>query len=261
MQNCSTVLRYAALTSAALAAFSPACFAEGLTLGAGAEYSSGKYGGTEKTEIWYVPFTAKYETGPWALRLAVPYIRITGPGNVVGAGADRVVLPNVSTARRTDSGLGDVVGSAFYNLLNDKSSGLGMDIGAKVKLPTADKDKGLGTGKADYSLQADFFKPIDALTLFGSVGHRWYGDPAGVDLKNVFYGSVGGSYRMSGDTSVGLAYDYRPRIVSGGGEVSEATAFVSQRISSNTKLQFYGVAGFGKASPDFGIGAVLNYGF
>jgi hypothetical protein len=236
--------------------------ADGLTLGTGADYSSGKFGSSEKTEILYIPFTGRYDSGPWTWRLTVPYVRITGPGNVIGAGADRVVLPGTTTtARRTESGLGDIVASGFYSLLNEPSSSFGLDLGAKVKLGTADDQKGLGTGKNDYSVQADLYKAMGAMTWFGSLGYRWYGDPAGVDLRNVPYGSVGGAYKVSSATSVGLSYDYRPRIVTGGGEVSEATAFVSQRVSQNTKLQLYAVAGFGKASPDFGLGAVLNYGF
>lgn len=235
--------------------------AQGLTLATGFDYTSGKYGGTEKTQILYVPFIAKYETGPWALKLTVPYIRITGPGNVVGAGADRVTLPGGAAGRRTESGLGDVVASAFYGVLTERSASFGLDLGAKVKLGTADETKGLGTGQNDFSLQADAYKPIGQLTLFGSLGHRWYGDPPGIDLRNVFYWSVGGSYRLSGEASAGLAYDYRPAITAGGGEISELTAFVTRRMTREWKLQPYFVLGFGRASPDWGGGAQLAYSY
>jgi hypothetical protein len=251
----------AAFATVAAAAHGSAVRAEGLTLATGFDYTSGKYTGTEDTQILYVPFIAKYETGPWALRATVPYLRIDGPGNVIGAGADRVTVPGANTARRTESGLGDVVLSAFYNVLNERRSAIGLDLGAKVKLGTADENKGLGTGETDWSLQADLFKPLGKATLFGSLGHRWYGDPPGINLKNVFYGSVGGAYRMSADTSAGLAYDYRPAITDGGGEISELTAFVTRRLSREWKVQPYLVLGFGRASPDWGAGAQLAYSF
>jgi hypothetical protein len=236
--------------------------AEGLSLATGFDYTSGKYGGTVDTDILYVPFIAKYETGPWALKLTVPYIHITGPGNVVGAGADRVTLPGAATERRTESGLGDIVASAFYNVLSERRSGLGVDLGAKVKFGTADETRGLGTGQNDYSLQADLYKPLDEkLSLFGSLGHRWYGDPPGVDLKNVFYWAIGGAYRVSATTSAGVAYDYRPAITTGGGEISELTAFVTRRLSREWKLQPYLVLGFGRASPDWGAGAQIGYSY
>jgi len=227
----------------------------------GAEYSTGKFGGTETTDTLYIPVVVRYETGPWVLKATVPWLRITGPGNVIGAGADRVVVPGVTAARRTESGLGDIVLSGFYNVLDERKGGLGLDVGAKVKLPTADDQKGLGTGELDYAAQMDFFKPFDATTLFGSIGYRVYGDPAGTTLKDVFYTSIGASYRMSSQQSVGVAYDYRPAIVDGGGKVSEATLFWSNRLSPQWKLQVYGVVGFADASPDAGIGALLERRF
>lgn len=250
------------IAAAGVLAAPAALAADGLlTLGVGAEYSSGKYGSTEDTEILYVPVTAKYETGPWALKLVVPYVRVTGPDNVIGAGPDRITLARATRGRRTDSGLGDITASAFYNLLNERNAPVGLDVGAKVKFATADEASGLGTGEQDYSLQADVFKPIGATTLFGSLGYRWYGDAPGTPLRNVAYGSVGASYRTSASTTVGIAYDYRPRITPGGSEISEATAFVSQRLSPGVRLQLYGIAGFSKGSPDYGAGAAVNFSF
>ena len=257
-------MRHFAFAAAAAAAFATGAAAAAdnvFTLGVGAEYSTGKYGSAESTDILYVPFIGKYETGPWVLKAVVPYLRITGPGNVVGAGADRVVLPGTTAPRRTESGLGDVVTSAFYNVASERNAPFGLDVGAKVKFGTADRDKGLGTGENDFSVQADAYKPLGALTAFGSLGYRWYGDPPGVTLKNVYYGAVGGTYRASADTSVGVAYDFRPKISPNGGSISELTAFLSQRITPEFKVQFYGIAGFATGSPDYGLGVLANVSF
>lgn len=235
--------------------------AEGVTLGTGFDYTSGKYGGSEKTNTLYIPFYVKYETGPAVFKLTVPYVSVNGPGNVVGVGGDRVTLPGGGGPRRTESGLGDIVGSAFYNVANERSAGVGIDLGVKVKLGTAERDKGLGTGETDYSLQADFFKAFGDTTAFGSIGHRWYGDPPGVNLKNVIYWSFGASHRVTSATSVGAAYDYRPAIISGGGEISELTGFVTQKVSEQWKLQPYALVGFGRASPDWGVGAQIAYSY
>jgi hypothetical protein len=236
--------------------------ADGLTtLSAGVDYTTGKYGATDSTDILYVPFTGKYEIGPWTTKLVVPWIHITGPANVVGAPGDTVVITGGNAGRRTESGLGDVVASSFYNVLNERNSPFGLDLGGKIKFGTADEKRGLGTGKNDYSVQADLFKPIGALTPFGSIGYRWYGDPAGVNFKNVVYWSAGASYKMSQPTTVGAAYDFRPAIVDNGNHVSEATFFVSQKLSQDWKVQIYGVKGFSTGSPEWGAGAVLAYSY
>jgi hypothetical protein len=232
--------------------------AQGLTLATGFDYTTGKYGGSETTDMLYVPFIAKYERERWTFKATVPYIRLTGPGNVVGAGADRVTLPGEAVGRRTESGLGDIVASAFYNAISERTAPFGLDLGAKVKLGTADETRGLGTGRNDYSLQADAFKPLGSFSLFGSLGRRWYGDPPGVDLHDVFYGAVGAAYRVNSSTSAGLAYDYRPAITDSGGKISELTAFSSHRVGAGWKLQPYVVMGFGDASPDWGAGAQFS---
>jgi hypothetical protein len=230
-----------------------------LSVGAGAEFTSGKYGGTETTDTLYVPFILKYETGPWLLKATVPYLRVSGPANVVGAGAERITLPGASAAQRTESGLGDVMLSAFYTAMDERRSAFGLDLGAKVKLPTADEQRGLGTGETDYAIQADVFKPFGNVTAFGSLGYRIYGDPPGLNLRNVVYYAIGASYSMSPESTVGLAYDHRPRIVTGGSEISEATLFWSRRLSREWRLQLYGVAGFANGSPDAGLGALVEY--
>lgn len=237
------------------------CVAAQNGVGVGAEYTTGKYGGTESTDTLYIPFVVRHQSGPLVLKATIPYLRITGPGNVVGAGDDRIIIPGASSARRTQSGLGDIVASAFYNLSDERKAAFGLDVGAKVKLPTADEAKGLGTGETDYALQADLFKPLGAVTVFGSLGYRWYGDPPGTPLRNVPYGSIGASRRLSQETTIGAAYDFRPRIVAGGSEISEATAFWSQRLGGNWRMQIYGVVGFSDASPDAGAGILLEQRF
>src|SRR6185436_19515391 len=84
---------------AAFAIIPAAAHAQGLTLSTGIEYSSGKYGETEKTEMYNLPVTAKYETGLWTFRLSLPIVRVTGPANVVVVGDDVVTIPGASTAR------------------------------------------------------------------------------------------------------------------------------------------------------------------
>ena len=232
------------------------------SVGVGLEYTTGKFGASESTETVYVPLVIKHETGKWIFKGTIPYLHISGPGNVIGGGPDRIVVPGVNNARRTESGLGDIVLSGFYNVRDERSGGLGVDLGAKVKLPTADEQKGLGTGETDYAVQADLFAPLgSASTLFGSIGYRVYGDPPGTTLRDVPYGSIGVSHRLSGESSIGVAYDFRPRIIDGGSEISELTAFWTKRMTPEWKVQFYGIVGFSDASPDAGAGLLLERRF
>ena len=79
----------------------------------GVDSSSGKYGGSDTTEIRYVPFTLRYNAEPWQFKLTVPYvtIRSTG-GTIIGYDDNGVPIRSGGGARSTESGLGDVVASS-----------------------------------------------------------------------------------------------------------------------------------------------------
>lgn len=254
------------------------CARAELTLGAGVEYTAGKFGGTETTHTLYVPFSARYDTGPWSLKATLPYIVVSGPAATLGTGPERVTFDSSGSGgsgsgsggggsddfqpgERSNGGMGDILLSAFRILLDERSAAFGLDVGAKMKLGTADREARLGTGENDYSLQADLFKPFGALTPFASFGFRWYGDPPGIELRDVPYWALGASYRASASNTLGASYDYRRPIVAGGAPLREISAFVSSKLSEGWRLQLYGLVGLSDGSPDAGVGMLLNYRF
>lgn len=58
-----------------------------IILSAGMDYSQGNYGATSDTQIWYMPFSVKLEKPKIAYTLTIPYIKIIGSANVIGADA------------------------------------------------------------------------------------------------------------------------------------------------------------------------------
>lgn len=230
-----------------------------ITLTTGLDYSSGDYGDDVKTEITSIPVIAKYETGRLALKLTVPYIRITGPGNVVPSIGQVGEAQN--RRRTTESGIGDTTASATYNLFQGGNGKPVVDITGKIKFATGDEDKGLGTGENDYATQVDVYQGFGKFTALATLGYRVYGNPSFVDLDNVFYGSVGGAYKLGANTSTGVIYDYRPRISPGGSHISEAVAFLTHTLNDSWKAQAYLVRGFSDGSPDIGGGALISFVF
>jgi hypothetical protein len=230
-----------------------------LTLSTGIDYSSGKYGEAERTETLVIPIGIKYEFGDWTLRATIPYVESTGPSNVSGSGPDRVAINSGENTRRKAAGLGDIVLSASWNAFQDGP--WLIELGAKAKLPTADKNEGLGTGKTDYSVQTEVYRTLGSSTLFGTLGYKRMGDPEGTDLKDPFFTSVGWSYKTSPVTALGLSYDYRQKIQDSGAPLRDATAFLTHKLDQHWKLQGYLVTGFSKASPDMGGGIFVFYSY
>lgn len=222
-----------------------------LTLGAALDYSSGDYGTGTETRITSLAATARYDTGPWAFKAYVPYLKVTGNQSVIpGLGRVRGGGPD----RSSESGLGDIVLGATYAALYDKPGGLGLDLTAKVKLPTADEKKGLGTGEADYIFLADLYKTFDRITGFGGVGYHVLGDPPGVDFDNVWSANVGASYKIDERDSAGISLYGRERVAPGADRQRELMGFFVRKLDQFWKMQLYALVGLADGSPDYGFG-------
>lgn len=238
-------------------------YAEGkLSLTSGVDYSSGKYGQSQSTDITYIPFIAKYDTGNTTLKLTVPWVKISGPGDVVGTDTP-IVLGSSNRPIMTESGLGDVVFSATQTIAQlGEHNPLIFDITGKVKFGTASSSKGLGTGENDYTIELDAYKSINTVvTLFGDVGYKKLGDPSSINLNNVWYGSAGFAYKLSPATSTGMMADIRQATTNTSQPLRELTVFLTHKFNASYKLQSYLTTGNTDASADWGGGLMLGWTF
>ncbi len=235
-----------------------------LTLGAGFDYSTGKYGGSTSTDILYVPVTAKYETEDLTFKLTVPYISVTGSAGVVrGMGRIRpaaarggtTMMTTTTTTTTSASGLGDITGSAGYKIYDNDA--LAIDLVGKVKLGTADENKGLGTGKNDYSFQVDGYYVAGKTTCFATAGYRYVGKPAGLALRNVAYGTIGANQKLNDKLSAGIMLDAVQSASPAGAGPLELTAYVTKKLSSTLKVQASLLKGLSNGSPDYGVGGMI----
>ena len=225
----------------------------------GFDYSSGDYGESVDTDITYLPFTARYEALPWTFKLTVPYIRIKGPGNVIGGGVDgSVVIRGGQTQVTTESGLGDIVASVGYELPVESDTTI-YEVTGKVKLGTADETKRLGTGENDVSAQFDVITTYNQFTPFATAGYRSTGDPPNIDLENVFYFSLGTGYRLDDRRSVGAIYDFRESASRTSGDSQELVGYLTHRYDSPWSWLGYVSLGLSDNAPDQNIGMQWTY--
>lgn len=224
----------------------------------GIEYSSGTYGGAEDIEDLYVPIIARFDYERVSFQLTVPYLSVRAPGGTTLTDPGDEPISG-SGPMTTESGLGDVIaGLTLYDVFYSAQHSVALDLTGKVKFGTADDSKGLGTGEQDYTLRADLFKFFERTMLMGSAGYRFRGDPPGVDLKNVFLGSLGGVYSMTENSRIGLIYDYRESALVDGDAVSELSAFLSKRLTDSLQIEFYAFTGFSDSSADWGAGILIH---
>jgi hypothetical protein len=251
------------LVAIILMMFSSVACAESIaSLSTGFDSSSGNYGGTTPTKVLYIPFTGQYLTDHFTLKLTVPYIKVTSTGTntvVRGLGRFRPPVTTTTTTITSQAGLGDVVASASYTIL--ESDYLNLDLVGGVKFGTADANKNLSTGENDYSTQLDGYYGVNRTTFFATAGYRKVGAPTGVTVKSIGFGSLGLSQKTGDSSSIGIMFDAAQGSSAFNPGTSELTLFASTKISNSSKIQLSLMKGFSDSSPEYGLGLMLSGSF
>ena len=232
-------------------------------ISSGLDFSNGDYGNAQATKVWYVPLTLKYEGARSTFKMTLPWLSIDSPtgGNIIDVDADGRPIYDGAGPRVTESGWGDAVIAYSWSVWPAPQAGFLLDLGGKVKLPTASESKGLGSGRADYALNLDLYYLAGAVTPFASLGYRVPGDPDGLELDNQWFGTVGVGYKFSNANSAGLMFDLRQASTDSAEASREATLYWVHRFATDFKVQAYGVKGFSEASADWGLGLMGTWSF
>ncbi len=234
----------------------------------GFDHTAGKYGTKQESTSTSIPSIISYGTDNYLAAITVPYLEQTGPaGSILGARRHIVVGSNKILSEK---GLGDILGSVTGYVIDNEDSGVSLDVKAKVKFGTADVSKGLGTGKNDYSFEADLYKDFDKSGLSGTLGYTKLGSPGkvvvngiqqNIVLHNVFYMSFGSTYQFSKATTAGLTINTEQSSENGMPRQEDVTFDLNHKINKANKLDFYLLKGLTNGSPDRGFGASLKSTF
>jgi hypothetical protein len=166
---------------------------------------SGKYGTETSTRIdllvprlrWVFP------RGEFSVRM--PYYRLSNTGNVTliggspvpgipglpgglppgvpappGGGEETTVVQTVSVA-----GVGDASLQGEYYFVTGSRTRPWVSGLARVKVPTGDEEKGLGTGETDYEAGLALIQPLGRTYGLLEASHTWIGSPDGISLDDV----------------------------------------------------------------------------
>lgn len=236
-----------------------------LSVLAGFDLSRGDYGDPIDTTILYVPLTFVYlpddfplTPNPWdqvEFAITVPYLRIDGPGDFF------VPERGVSELRRrTEEGLGDVFLRGSYIWYPPVDTWLPVsELSARYKIPTADADRGLGTGAGDFILQVDLARSFGRITPSLSAGYRFVGEPPDGTLDNAWFASLGASVRLLPRLSAGVYYDWLQASSPFREDAHELLAYTSFDVSPRVALRPYVGVGLAGDAPAWAVGMTLRW--
>ncbi len=177
-----------------------------------------------------------------------------GPATIVGGAG----TPRPTSA--SESGFGDIYADATYQI-GEVLGPVDLAATVRVKLPTADEERGLGTGAADYYGELTFSRTLGSATPFAIAGYRVLGDNATYQLRNGAYVSGGAHFRLSAASVITTMLNWRQRIAAGGDNSMDAMLMITHDIGARWRFMAYGLAGFTDASPNFGTGLQLSCRF
>lgn len=179
----------------------------------------------------------------------------SGGGTDAGGGTGGAA----TIADRRRSGFGDVTIAATYSLALGQN--FYFEPTAKVKLPTAERSKRLGTGKVDATLAADLVKTVGKASLYLHGRRKFAGRPDGSTIRSTWGAGGGASVRLARGIAMGADYDWQQSAYRGRKASSEITGWTNFRLNRAIGLTIYAGTGLNANSADFMSGCSISYRF
>ncbi len=205
-----------------------------LDLSAG--YKTGDFGAPMKSELYYVSPTLGYVAPLYDVSVAVPYLYLS---NKTGG------------ATTSESGVGDVILRGGRVFIPEGEGGFSLDGALAVKLPTADKNKGLGTGETDYGAFLGAHQQVAGVKLSLLSGYIKVGEPSGVTYNDVYSYGFGIS-KVFGFTELYAFIEGRRAMIPGAQDPEEVSVGFFHVLNADYTIKGSAFKGLNNGGPDFG---------
>src|SRR6266446_2697411 len=237
------------------------------SLSSSVNYSVGDYGTGKDTTFIYAPFTLGVKPiDGFTLSLTIPYVYQTGQTVVITGGGvavrkDKQRQLKTATQNQvtsTEHGLGDVLLKGQYVLVEEGSVVPEISPYLKIKFPTADQSKGLGTGEFDETIGVDLSKALfPRFVGYLTLAYTFVGSPPGTKFDDSFGWSVGAAYQVARPFSVFAFLDGSTAISPGQADPLEVRVGADVRLTQALKLFGSVSRGLSDGSADWGVSAGL----
>jgi hypothetical protein len=223
-----------------------------LTLGAG--YDQGDFGSTETSHATYLPFSIRYTATQFDVSVSSAWAHLDAPDGIILIDGVPTRTQSSGTGGRS-SGAGDTFIRTRLHLRPSVSPYL------RLKIPTADETRGLGTGKTDFGFGLDLDKDFGEVFVFGDVAYTFVGKVPRLGLRNRPSASIGASRQISTAVTLSGVLDWRRAIVAGTEDPAEFVGYLSYKASPAVTFTPNAFVGLTNGSSDFGVGVEMRVKF
>ena len=250
-------------------------------------YSSGNYGTSTTSSFFYAPISIRRFFKDGDVAIVIPFVTATTDGGTTLVGGNAVRVDNSGpgsgsstgcsnsgpgsgnclTGRApgqnvTESGLGDIILRGRYYLVEEKDWTPLIAITGRLKLPTADESRGLGTGKMDEGVGTEVSKRLgDNWITFLDGGFNIIGRPDGLNLRNQWWYDVGGGYYFVKNLLGSVYFEEYRSLVSGTQNIRDVFFGMSYRASTEWRFNGGVAVGLSNGAPDRMLSIGTSYRF
>ncbi len=201
-------------------------------------------------------------TGRFSASASLPYISSTAPQEVIVNqsglfGTPLLASDGSQTGQVKREGIGDLSLNAAYKL---PVSGVNATVGASVKLPTASREKGLGTGKVDYGVSGQLSRKMGAVVPFVGAGYTIVGEPDDFETRNRLSGTAGSHVLLGKSSALTASYSYEQSASTSIGDSQSLNMGFGTSLSRSVRIGVDGAVGLSDAAPDTRVGLKLRVG-
>lgn len=205
-------------------------------------YKTGDFGTSTRSNLYYFAPALGFVAPRYDFSVTIPYLFLA---NETGM-----------TQTATENGIGDIILRGGTVLVPETESGFSLTGSLAVKIPTADKNKGLGTGETDYGGFLGFRQRIGRNRLTLSAGYIKVGDSPGVNFNDVYVYDIGFA-RMFARTELSAWYEGRRSVIPSARNPQEINVGFFHILNQDYSVKGSAFFGLNNGGPDFG----LNLGF
>lgn len=200
--------------------------------------------------------------GRFSVSASIPYISSTAPQEVIvnqGGlfGTPLFASNGTQTGQVKRDGIGDLSLAAAYQL---PVSGVDASIGASVKVPTASREKGLGTGKVDYGVSGQLSKKLGPVVPFVGAGYTIIGEPDNFETRNRLSGTAGSHLLLGKQSALTASYSYEQSASPSIGDSQSLNMGFGTNLTRSVRIGVDGAVGLSDAAPDTRVGLKLRLG-
>jgi hypothetical protein len=258
-------------------------------IGVTPSYSSGNFGTNTTSEFVYVPTSIRRLFRDGDVTVVIPFVSVTSNGSatLVGGQPTQTIPENCSNSGQgnvedrpeclallnagsggtggqkvTHSGLGDIILRGRYYAVEEQEYLPLIALTARIKVPTADEGKGLGTGALDHGYGVEMSKRLGEKWIgFFDGGYNFIGDPDGRELQNQYWFDVGGGHYLSRNFLVSVYYEEYRSLVASNVNIRDVFFAFNYRASDAWRFNGGVTVGLSNGAPDYGVSLGTSYRF